>query len=68
MIHYCIGVLPTDMDEALERVRRAFAQVCDGDPLSKLSDGLGMPPESLKRLSQSDSMLLEALNAEYMFN
>jgi DNA-directed RNA polymerase len=67
-IHDCIGVLPTDMDDALERVRKAFVQVCDGDPLEDLAGGLGVATENLKRLSQGVGELELCIQAEYMFN
>ena len=67
-IHDCIGVLPTDMDDALERVRRAFVRVCDGDPLEDLAEALGVGSKSLKRLSQGEGELSEVLIADYMFN
>ena len=67
-IHDCIGVLPTDMDKALESVRRAFVRVCDGDPLEDLAEALTVNPESLKRLPQGDGQLHQVLNADYMFN
>ena len=56
------------MEDALERVRKAFLRVCDGDPLEDLAEALGVAPESLKRLSQGDGQLHQILNADYMFN
>ena len=67
-IHDCIGVLPIDMDDALEGVRKAFVRACDGDPLEDLAEDLGVAPESLKRLPQGDGEQHQALNADYMFN
>ena len=67
-IHDCIGVLPTDMDDALERVRKALVRVCDGDPLKDLAEGLGVASERIRRLSQGDSELHQVLSADYMFN
>jgi hypothetical protein len=67
-IHDCIGVLPTDMDDALERVRRAFVRVCDGDPLAQLAEGLGVGLESLERLSQGVGELELCIQAQYMFS
>jgi hypothetical protein len=56
------------MDDALERVRRAFVRVCNGDPLEDLAEALAVAPESLKRLSQGDGEPHQVLNADYMFN
>ena len=67
-IHDCIGALPTDMDNALERVRRAFVRVCDGDPLGDLAEGLGVASESLRRLPNGAGDLQEVLDSGYMFN
>ena len=67
-IHDCIGVLPTDMDDALERIRKAFVRVCDGDPLEDLAEGLGVAPESHKRLPQGDGELELCMQADYMIN
>jgi DNA-directed RNA polymerase len=67
-IHNCIGVLPTDMDDALERVRRAFVRVCDGDPLEELAEGLGLATEVLQGLAQENGELELCMQAEYMFN
>ena len=67
-IHDCIGVLPTDMDDALERVLRAFVRVCDNNPLSSLSDDLGVGTESLERLSQGIGDLNQVTNSDYTFN
>ena len=56
------------MDKALERVRKAFARVCEGDPLEDLAEDLGVASESLKRLAQGDGELELCMQAEYMFN
>jgi len=67
-IHDCIGVLPTDMDDALGRVLRAFARVCGNNPLSSLADDLGVGTASLERLSQGIGDLNQVMESEYTFN
>ena len=67
-VHDCVGVLPIDMDNALERLRRAFVRVCEGDPLSSLANDIGVDPKTLRRLGQGDGQLHDVLKSEYMFN
>ena len=67
-IHDCIAVLPNDLDSAQERIRRAMIHVCQGDPLSKLADGLKVCREQLQRLDLKRGELLAILESNYMFN
>jgi DNA-directed RNA polymerase len=68
VIHDCINVLPKDMESAMDRVRKGFVHVCDGDPLAKLADDLGVSDKQLKRLPQGDADLGEVLLSTYMMN
>ncbi|MDB4659878.1 hypothetical protein OAE57_02270, partial [Synechococcus sp. AH-551-C10] len=67
-IHDCIAVLPNDLDSAQERIRRAMIHACQGDPLSKLADGLKVCREQLQRLDLGRGELLAILESNYMFN
>ena len=68
VIHDCLKVLPTDMDRALERVRRAFYQICDNNPLAELADSLGVSQDDVKRLEQGEGCLGDVMNSTYLFN
>lgn len=68
VIHDCLKVLPTDMDEALERVRRAFYKVCDGNPLNNLGDTLEVHTDTLQRMEQGKGELDDVLSSVYLFN
>ena len=68
VIHDCIKVLPNDMDHAIERIRNGFRKVCDGDPLARFADDLGVSAEQLPRLKQGTANLDEVLASTYMFN
>ena len=67
-IHDCIGVLPNDMDNAQERIRRAMIHICQGDLLAKLADGLKVTSEALARLDLGEGELKRIQSAEKMFN
>mgnify|MGYP001315205401 CR=1 FL=1 len=67
-IHDCIAVLPVDLEDAQERLRRSFMQVCDGDPLSQLADDLNVSNEDLSRLPKGNGNLKQIYQSEYMFN
>ena len=67
-IHDQIKTLPCHMDEALERVRRAFYMVCSGDPLARLADDLEVTEEQLPRLQQGSGKLEEVISSTYLFN
>ena len=67
-IHDCISVLPNDMDEAQERIRRAMIHICQGDPLAKLADNLKVTPEALPRLKLGEGELKRIQSADKMFN
>ena len=67
-IHDCIGVLPNDMEDAQERIRRAIIHVCQGDPLAKLADDHQVSSQKLQRLDLEGAKLLEVQNSKYMFN
>ncbi len=68
VIHDCLKVLPTDIDEALERVRRAFYKVCDGNPMDDLATSLGVTTDQLERITQGDGELEEVMSSVYLFN
>ena len=68
VIHDCLKVLPTDMDEALERVRRAFCKVCDGNPLQDIQDTLQVHTDTLEPIEQGDGELNKVLGSVYLFN
>ncbi len=68
VIHDCIKVLPSDMDEALDRVRRGFNTICQGDPLDRLATDLGVTPEQLPRMTQKNGDLTKVLDSTYLFN
>ena len=67
-IHDCIKVLPSDMDNALERIRRAFYTVCDGNPLADLADTLQVPSDTLERMTQGKGDLSSVFGSTYLFN
>ena len=52
----------------MDRVRKGFVHVCDGDPLAKLADDLGVSDKQLKRLPQGDADLGDVLLSTYMMN
>ena len=68
VIHDCIKVLPSDMDSALDRIKRGFNTVCQGDALDKLATELGVDKEQLPRLEQGDGDLTKVLDSVYLFN
>ena len=68
VIHDCLKVLPTDIDEALERVRRSFYKVCDGNPLNELGDALEVTTDQVERITQGDGDLESVLSSVYLFN
>ena len=67
-IHDCFKCLPSEMDRALERIRRAFYAVCNGDPLDKLAEGLQVTTDALERLPQGKGNLKSVFGATYLFN
>lgn len=67
-IHDCIAVLPNDMDEAQERIRRAMIDVCQGDPLTRLAEDLKVNTDKLERLTQDAEDLKAISNTDKMFN
>ena len=68
VIHDCIKVLPSDMDAALDRIRRGFHTICQGNPLDKLATELGVDEEQLPRLKQGNGDLTKVLDSIYLFN
>lgn len=68
VIHDCFKVLPNDMDLAKDRIRHGFVYICNGDPLARLADDLGVTEEELPRLKQGEARLEDVLNSSYMFN
>jgi DNA-directed RNA polymerase len=68
VIHDCINVLPNDMESAMDRVKKGFVHVCDGDPLAKLAEDLGVSDKQLKRLPQGKADLADVLESTYMLN
>ena len=67
-IHDCIAVLPNDMDDAHERIRRAMIHICQGDPLAKLADGLKVTPDDLPRLKLREGELKWIKSADKILN
>ena len=67
-IHDCIAVLPNDLDDAQERIRRAMIHICKGDPLAKLADGLEVTQKTLLRIEPGEGELDEIHSADKMFN
>ena len=67
-IHDCIGVLPNDMDDAQERIRRAMTHICQGDSLEKLAEDLGVNSNQHKRLTKGPGDLKVISSADKMFN
>ena len=67
-IHDCIAVLPNDMDDAQERIRRAMIHVCQGDSLETLADNLKINSNQCKRLTQGAGELKVIISADKMFN
>ena len=67
-IHDCIAVLPCDMDEAQERIRRAMIDVCQEDPLAKIADELEVSTALLERLLKGKGELMNIQKADKMFN
>ena len=68
VIHDCQKCLPTDMDRALEGIRKAFYAICQGDPLYALATSLNVSPEELPRLKQGDGKLEAVLSSTYLLN
>lgn len=67
-IHDCVAVLPNDVDDAMDRVRKAFVTVTAGDPLAALADDLGVTASQLPRLSLGTADVSAALQSPYLFN
>ena len=67
-IHDQIKTLPIHMDDALDRVRRAFYKVCNGNPLDRLANDLGVTPDVLPRLQQGKGELGKVISSTYLFN
>ena len=55
------------MDAALDRIRRGFHIICQGDPLDKLATELGVDNEQLPRLKQGTGDLTKVLDSVYLF-
>ena len=68
VIHDCIKVLPSDMDSALDRIRRGFHTICQGNPLDRLATELGVDDKQLPRLTQGDGDITKVLDSVYLFN
>ena len=67
-IHDCIAVMPNDMDDAQERIRRSMIHICQGDYFSRLTEGLGITREQIELLAQGAEDLISVLKADKMFN
>ena len=67
-IHDCIGVLPNDMDDAHERIRRAMVHICQGDPLARLASNIKASSRKLKPMQQGNVDLLKIQGSRYMFH
>lgn len=68
VIHDCIRVLPNDVDNAHSSIRKAFLEVCSGDPLRRLADDIGVSQDDLPRLTQDNQNLDVVLDSPYLFN
>jgi len=68
VIHDCMKALPTDMDAALNCIRKAFYAICQGNPLAELAESLGVSQEALPRLEQGDGELEPVFDSIYLFN
>ena len=68
VIHDCFKALPTDMDVALESIRKGFYAVCKGDALADLANSLKVDSETLERLPQGDADLTKVFDSTYLFN
>ena len=68
VIHDCIRIHPNDVDDAHAVIRKAFIKVCDGDPLARLADDIGVSEDELPRLKQDNQNLDVVLNSPYLFN
>ena len=68
VIHDCMKALPTDMDAALNCIRKAFYAICQGDPLARLAESLGVSEDDLPRLPQGDGDLAAVFDSTYLFN
>ena len=68
VIHDCIKILPQDMDAGLDRIRRGFNTICQGDPLDRLATQLGVDNQQLPRLKQGTGDLTKVLDSVYLFN
>ena len=67
-IHDCIAVLPSDMDDAQERIRRAMIHVCQDDPLRKLANDLKVTQEAFPQVTPGKGELSRIYSADKMFN
>jgi DNA-directed RNA polymerase len=67
-IHDCIAVLPNEMDDAQERIRRAMIHVCQGDPLAKLACDMKVFSEVLPCLAIGKGKQSQMHLADKMFN
>ena len=68
VIHDCIRIHPNDVDDAHAAIRQAFIKVCDGDPLARLADDIGVTEDERPRLHQDDQKLDVVLDSPYLFN
>ena len=56
------------MDAALDRIRRGFHTICQGDPLDRLATELGVDDNQLPRLTQGNGDITKVLDSVYLFN
>ena len=68
VIHDCVRIHPNDVDDAHAAIRKAFIEVCSGDPLARLADDIGITEDELPRLKQDNQDLDVVLNSPYLFN
>ena len=68
VIHDCVRVLPSDVDDAHARIREAFIKNCEGNPLNRLADDIGVTEEELPRLTQGNQNLEVVRDSPYLFN
>jgi len=61
-------VLPSNMNDAQERIRRAMIHICQSDPLANLADCLKVTPDDLPRLGLGEGKLKRIQSADKMFN
>lgn len=64
-IHDCILVLPSQMDDALDRIHEAFIKVCSENSLQSIADHMEVEMEPL---SMGDADLNKVRDTEFMFN